>query len=238
MTEDEAKRVLSDIFAGEDVDLHFDTFNVIRGLKDHPNVVVREFFSSKSTEDFAQRRRFWDEQVTIMTQRGVIHRPQVEFVKAQNPAGHEVYYAVSERVEGKNFDAFTDEELIQNLDVVEGYLLTMIEYYAHCIEHGGEYLQDLGRGQFVYGKTERDEEDKLYIVDLDIIPYKYNKDTEDGYYQLAMNTKLLFYQLRNLERKIEPRKLTKVRAGIQQLLPFVQRYPDREFEYVLDELGM
>lgn len=99
-----------------------------------------------------------------------------------------VFYTVTERIHGHTLrDKVYDQQEIQSAkSKLEIFYSSLVQYFRDVFKNGGWYISDLvhaanwsGNAQYVFGRTCRDPEDKIYFVDLGPCLEWHDVDNED-----------------------------------------------------------
>ena len=204
-----------------------------RQLEGHPDKVIRVYSEYVKSPDIAKAMRA-KELFTDLSARYGIHIPSIEYVIGKDESGRrEVLYTVTDKIDGKNLGDLVCGEMSQDeYEKVEDFFVSLIHYYQDIYQNGGDYLADIGsQDQYVYGHAARQNEDNIYLVDLD--PYFLHFSIENPG---ATDNRRLFYGVGRLRRMvISPGKIKGIQfeRAAAELDRFLSRIPETTPHYEL-----
>ncbi|OGF25278.1 hypothetical protein A2303_03155 [Candidatus Falkowbacteria bacterium RIFOXYB2_FULL_47_14] len=107
--------------------------------------------------------------------------PRRDFLIGKNEAGEKAILTVIDRVRGKNLEKADAAENGKKLSAKgEELCLSLINYLTSKTRDRQPYLWDVFHyKQYVYGQTEKDEENHIYMVDVEPLYWEYNNVTCD-----------------------------------------------------------
>lgn len=160
--------------------LRFEMFTEINGFYvfySRPDLLVRIMKPTPSHIETDERVRLLAGRAKHWREFGKypgIHVPQF-YIVAGEPIDDtfdgvkmkEALYLVVERINGKNLEEIAIKDNPKRANKLEDMCCGLIDYLSDRYKDGGLYLFDQRIDQYVYGTTEKDQEPKVYWVDLD-----------------------------------------------------------------------
>lgn len=99
---------------------------------------------------------------------------------------------VSERIEGKNLEELnlTPGQMSTAKRNLSQFTTSLVDYMSYKFKNGGPYPKDMTVYQFLYGRLPQDEEDKVYMVDVEnkISHFDPKKGDPEDFFLVAMAT--------------------------------------------------
>jgi hypothetical protein len=167
-------------FDRELLDAGFDAENTdIRTWTENPEEVIRIRANGiVSSAEIAKEYKRGDELINELSNEfGVAAAPR-EHVIGHDPDTREpATYTISARIHGQDLGEIApaekaDDPRIKELD---DFYKSLAQYYEKKYRESGDYLSDLSSAQFVWGRKNGDNRDKVYLVDTDPIFLHFDK---------------------------------------------------------------
>lgn len=140
----------------------------VQAFVDYPDKIVRvdQAFRFKF-KDFIIGRKLLRE----LRDRYQVHIPHFEYVRGWDPESNsDTVYTIVDRVKGKSLwdiDHVEPPNVEHAREQFDMLCVNLTRYYHDKFLKGGLFLINWSSGDFMYGRTSGDNEDKLYLVDLD-----------------------------------------------------------------------
>ena len=166
--------------------------DVIKGLENNPDKIIRlEKFSKKQiksnnfddlesrVENHKKGKRLFFE----LKEKYGISVPEFNFVVGEGNDSLPMMYTVVDKVKGKHFvealPEFRDEG---EIEIIENHFIKIINYLRDKHKEQGEWLCDIvSNKQYMFGKTSNNQEDDLYLVDVQPLFLNFDKKSSRNY---------------------------------------------------------
>lgn len=149
----------------------------------------------------------------------------VDFLIGKDKGGYEVVYSIVDRIEGENLDKVeSSDEIVAQ---VQTLYASVARYFFNKSKEEGFYLADINNpSQYVYGRKQGEQVEKIYFVDTDI----YIHNSKVGIYTVV---EWLARHIVGTERHFRI-KLEKAREYVEQFIsqPLPENMKDSEKEEV------
>lgn len=148
----------------------------------------------------------------------------LDVVVGKNEKGRPKFFTVVDKVDGKNMwqlSRLSDEAVAE----FDKFCSAMAQYYFDVWKEGGDYWWDIFGEQIVYGHKKGEENDEVYIVDLDP---KYSTHAKDANASGIINSvSCVIGILQQAEEKSENKiRLKMARTTIEHILDQISENAD------------
>lgn len=131
----------------------------------------------------------------------------MDFVIGKNEKDQPVIYTIVDNVKGENLEE-TEEFAAELKTEMDDFFYRLGIYYADKYHTKTKYLADLGNAQFVYGHKVNENENHIYLVDVDpgFQESFFGEGNEDGVYEMDFEKIIdeLYENLLRIEKKFDP----------------------------------
>lgn len=94
--------------------------------------------------------------------------PNPQWIVGKNEKDEEVIYGITDKIEGSDLIALAKKDPKKAVELIENHFQSVVKYLSLVQKNGDMYLSDINKpNQFVYGKGSGDQENKMYLVDVD-----------------------------------------------------------------------
>lgn len=206
----------------------------IKELKSRPDKLVREWRVNPIKEKKDVDRRIAEMRKDMKVFDNIRDHYGIDVVKTELVLGGDrknpKMYMVVDKIYGKNLEEI--EKLPDHTaEVLDQLFASMIQYYFDIYKNGGDYWEDVGNYQIVYGHKYGEDRDNFYIVDVEPRVYNYNEHSAGQNSLLFRRFEHLIADLGSLLEQNKftmPVKFVKSRIILKDVLKFI---PESEPEY-------
>lgn len=196
-----------------DFDTDFEKTGDIRLLKDNPEIVVRQeqlqpslgesdWLNSKEIQRRLEKFNKGKGLFTELRETYGVHVPSINFVVGKDGQENKVIYTVTDRIQGQSLytmersDWKVSDEQQRKLETLFSKLT---KYLSDKYDTEGEYIAGImGNDEYVYGHRAGENEDNLYMVDVEPKPKKVIKSDQESMNRFFKTMKGLMVHAREL----------------------------------------
>lgn len=151
-----------------------------------------------------------------------INIPPFDIVFGKNDAGQPSVFTIADRVRGKNLKdlEITSDNRDEVLGKLDEHYRSLSNYLKHKQQYSNEsYLVDIVQDdQYLLGRLAGDKEDKIYLVDLDMLWASPNNDIKPPLSDMLINeADSLLDSIVNMESKLPGVRFSAARTNLLQV---------------------
>lgn len=199
-----------------------------RELRKEPNEEIRENLKNEFKKKIREARQKMLEQGINKFKRGVfmfhnlktrygIAIPKMDFMIGGDDENAKIY-SVVDKIIGENLEGILSIPL-EAKEKLEEFYIALTQYYYDIFQKGGMYWWDFANKQIMYGHKKDEEDNKVYIIDVDPYYLTFKKDQENlANYLIEMVSRIILC-VEKVEEKFSPRlKLTRTREKLNTII--------------------
>ncbi|MDP2668514.1 MAG: hypothetical protein Q8P07_01625 [bacterium] len=151
-----------------------------------------------------------------------INIPEQELIIGKGSKNKTSIFTVIDRIEGESLDKIYDVSK-EEQEKIENFYCGLAQFYIDIYQNGGDFWWDFGNRQVVLGHKAGENENKVYIVDVEPRYYSYEPNNPRTGNPLLYAIHDVYTEAASLEKRINPpahfKKLREKYGEISKIIP-------------------